>query len=365
MRATRCAPNSSAIRWPIRFRWTSIAAPRAARSGLRAEATVVALLPGSRQRRGRAPGPGFLWPPQDSWRERWPAAQFIAPMASRSAASAVRTRTEPRRRAAPRASALLDGQARLALQAADVALVASGTASLEALLCACPMVVAYRLSPVTAFMLRALRMVRLPYFSLPNLLAGEPLVPEFLQEQVSGAAAGRGGAGAAGGCGAARRCSATRFRAIHQSLRQGGAAKRGRCGAAAAGRDLDDRVCVLAGVDEAGRGPLAGPVVAAAVVLDPLRPIEGLRDSKKLTPARREELAVLIRARALDLRDRPWRRSRRSTQINILQATLLAMRRALQQLHRAARRTSSSTATRRRSLLICLKIAALRPGRRR
>lgn len=87
----------------------------------------------------------------------------------------------------------------------------------------------------------------------------------------------------------------------------------------------------LAGVDEAGRGPLAGPVVAAAVILDPLRPIEGLRDSKKLTPARREQLALLIRARALD-----FGVGRAEVEeidaINILQATLLAMRRALQQL---------------------------------
>ena len=55
----------------------------------------------------------------------------------------------------------------------------------------------------------------------------------------------------------------------------------------------------LAGVDEVGRGPLAGDVVAAAVILDPQQPIEGLRDSKKLTAARREELAQLIRSRAL------------------------------------------------------------------
>jgi ribonuclease HII len=54
-----------------------------------------------------------------------------------------------------------------------------------------------------------------------------------------------------------------------------------------------------AGVDEAGRGPLCGPVFAAAVILDPARPIDGLRDSKQLAPARRAELAQLIRARAL------------------------------------------------------------------
>ncbi len=87
----------------------------------------------------------------------------------------------------------------------------------------------------------------------------------------------------------------------------------------------------LAGVDEAGRGPLAGPVVAAVVVLDPRRPIRGLRDSKQLTPERREQLALLIRARALD-----YAIGRAEVEeidaINILQATLLAMRRALQQL---------------------------------
>ena len=88
---------------------------------------------------------------------------------------------------------------------------------------------------------------------------------------------------------------------------------------------------LLAGVDEAGRGPLAGPVVAAAVVLTPLRPIRGLRDSKKLAPARREELAVLIRARALDFAI-GVAAVEEIDEINILQATLLAMRRALQLL---------------------------------
>lgn len=88
---------------------------------------------------------------------------------------------------------------------------------------------------------------------------------------------------------------------------------------------------LLAGVDEAGRGPLAGPVVAAAVLLDPQRPIAGLRDSKKLLAARREELAVLIRERALDYAV-GVAQVEEIDAINILQATLLAMRRALQQL---------------------------------
>ncbi len=83
----------------------------------------------------------------------------------------------------------------------------------------------------------------------------------------------------------------------------------------------------LAGIDEAGRGPLAGPVYAAAVILDPDRPVAGLDDSKKLSAERREELALLIRERAL-----AWCVASSSVQeidsLNILQATMLAMRRA-------------------------------------
>ena len=90
----------------------------------------------------------------------------------------------------------------------------------------------------------------------------------------------------------------------------------------------DDLVC---GVDEAGRGPLAGPVFAAAVILDPGRPIDGLRDSKKLSAARRDALALLIRRDAL-----AWSIAQCSEQeidsLNILQATMLAMRRAIDAL---------------------------------
>ena len=92
------------------------------------------------------------------------------------------------------------------------------------------------------------------------------------------------------------------------------------------------RVC---GVDEAGRGPLAGPVVAAAVILDARRPIAGLRDSKQLSPARRDNLAVLIRERALG-----WSIAAASVEeidrLNVLQASLLAMKRAIEALDPAA-----------------------------
>jgi ribonuclease HII len=90
----------------------------------------------------------------------------------------------------------------------------------------------------------------------------------------------------------------------------------------------DSEVVLIAGVDEAGRGPLFGPVYAAAVILDPHRPIDGLRDSKLLAPERRTELAVLIRARALAWQV-AWADVEEIDTLNILGATLLAMRRAV------------------------------------
>ena len=97
------------------------------------------------------------------------------------------------------------------------------------------------------------------------------------------------------------------------------------------GVDVPAQGLDIAGVDEVGRGPLAGPVVAAAVVLDPKRPIDGLRDSKELSASRREELAALIRehaaACALGRAD-----VAEIDRINILRASLVAMRRAVDAL---------------------------------
>lgn len=84
----------------------------------------------------------------------------------------------------------------------------------------------------------------------------------------------------------------------------------------------------VAGVDEAGRGPLAGPVVAAAVILHPENPVEGLRDSKKLSAARRETLGAEIRRRALSW-SVAWSDPAEIDALNILAATMLAMRRAI------------------------------------
>lgn len=94
-------------------------------------------------------------------------------------------------------------------------------------------------------------------------------------------------------------------------------------------------VTLIAGVDEVGRGPLAGAVIAAAVILDPENPIEGLTDSKKLTEKKREQLFDVIQERAL-----AWAIGRAEVEeiddINILHASLLAMRRAVEQLQPAA-----------------------------
>ncbi len=92
-----------------------------------------------------------------------------------------------------------------------------------------------------------------------------------------------------------------------------------------------DRIALICGVDEAGRGPLCGAVVAAAVILDPARSIEGLADSKKLSERARDRLAPLIRERAL-----AWAVAEASVEeidrLNILHATMLAMKRAVEAL---------------------------------
>ena len=95
---------------------------------------------------------------------------------------------------------------------------------------------------------------------------------------------------------------------------------------------------LVAGVDEAGRGPLAGPVVAAAVILDELQPIKGLEDSKKLTALRREALFDEIRAKALCC-SIALATVEEIDQLNILQATMLAMKRAVEGLRLKPQKT--------------------------
>lgn len=100
---------------------------------------------------------------------------------------------------------------------------------------------------------------------------------------------------------------------------------------------MPDAIPLICGVDEAGRGPLAGPVYAAAVILDPARPIPGLRDSKKIPGPGRVRLAGEIRAQALAW-SVAWASEEEIDRLNILHATLLAMRRAVLGLYPAARK---------------------------
>ena len=157
-------------------------APARAELGLPADARVLALLPGSRRGEVEHLADSFA-AAAELLAARYPGLVCIAPMVT----PALRKLFAERCAAlAPRAAVrMLDGNARVALAAADVALVASGTATLETALCKRPMVVAYRLGNITAFLLRSLGLVKVRHFSQPNLLAGSELVPEFFQEQAS------------------------------------------------------------------------------------------------------------------------------------------------------------------------------------
>jgi len=148
---------------------------------------VVALLPGSRM--GEVERLGSHFAAAAAWiAERKPDVRFLVPTAS----ARVRAVFERQIAALPKSVSItvLNGQSQDVLAAADAVIVASGTATLETLLTGRPMVVAYRFSAMTTFLLRTLGLVKVPYFSQPNLLVGRPLVPELFQEQVSGAALG-------------------------------------------------------------------------------------------------------------------------------------------------------------------------------
>jgi len=149
------------------------------------DAKVIAILPGSRVSEVARLGEDFAGAAAWIAAQR-PAVEFIAPMATR----AVREVFERQAAAALPRIRLTDGRAREALAACNVALVASGTATLETLLSQRPMVVAYRLSAATVFVARRLALVKSPYMALPNLLAGRPLVPEFFQDEVTAQALG-------------------------------------------------------------------------------------------------------------------------------------------------------------------------------
>lgn len=138
--------------------------------------TIIAILPGSRSNEIEYLGELFirtaLW-----CQQQLPNLSFIAPMINavrREQFSAIQQNIAPQLKIR-----FIEGQAQQVMAAADTVLLASGTATLEAMLVKCPMVVAYRMSPLTYFI--AKRLIRTPYIALPNLLANKMLVPEYIQ----------------------------------------------------------------------------------------------------------------------------------------------------------------------------------------
>lgn len=149
--------------------------------GLPVQGSIVAVLPGSRRGEVAKLGPPFA--ATIAWlAAQRPGLAFIAPMAN----AAVRENFEQALAVhAPGVEVrLVDGRAHEALAASDAVLVASGTATLETALIKRPMVVAYRVAPLTSWLLREMKLVKTEFFAHPNLLAGRALVPEYFQEQV-------------------------------------------------------------------------------------------------------------------------------------------------------------------------------------
>ncbi|HYL01287.1 MAG TPA: lipid-A-disaccharide synthase [Steroidobacteraceae bacterium] len=205
--------------------------------GIAPDARLIALLPGSRLAEvGRLAAP---FAAAAGWiHARRPEYQFIAPLAS----AAVRECFERQMAQAPEKALIraVDGQAQAVLAAADAAIVASGTATLETLLCGRPMVVGYKGSWLTFLLVRTLGLVKVPYFSQPNLLAGRRLVPEFLQGQVTAAALG---SALLAELDDPAHLAALReeFARIHRALRCGGAGRAADAVLACAGRAGEGR----------------------------------------------------------------------------------------------------------------------------
>ncbi len=162
------------------------AASRAA-LGLAAADECVAVLPGSRGAEIAQLMPRFV-AAADWLLSRRRALRFVVPVAKPALRAPIQAAIAAG--AQPGAWSLHDGRARDVVSAADVVLVASGTATLECLLLGRPMVVAYRVSPLTEFLLRKVGLLKVDSVSLPNLLIGEPLVPELLQDDAEPAVLG-------------------------------------------------------------------------------------------------------------------------------------------------------------------------------
>ncbi|MEA3278692.1 MAG: lipid-A-disaccharide synthase [Pseudomonadota bacterium] len=148
--------------------------------GLPPAGPVIALLPGSRVSEVNELAPAFLQAAR--WcHERRPELRFAVPLVSETLRGIF---SEALRREAPDLPVtLVDGRSREVIAASDCVLTASGTATLETLLLKRPMVVAYRMNPLTYRLVKGLRLVKVPYIAMANLLAGRELAPEFIQER--------------------------------------------------------------------------------------------------------------------------------------------------------------------------------------
>lgn len=150
--------------------------------GLPVTGSLVAVLPGSRVSEVSRLGPVFA-ATAARVAAQLPGVGFVAPMASAGLRGLFQAQLQAG--SVPVPVHLVDGQSHAAMAAADVVLLASGTATLEAMLLRRPMVVAYRMAPLTYAVLRGLGLVQVEHIALPNLLAGSRLVPEFLQAQAN------------------------------------------------------------------------------------------------------------------------------------------------------------------------------------
>jgi lipid-A-disaccharide synthase len=217
--------------WPVRVEFVGHPlaeriAPESGRAaarmalGIGADATVVAVLPGSRYGEVARLGRDFAAATLALRQRVTRPIEFIAPMVCASVESSFMAQVQ----ATGADIRLVRGEADAVLAAADAALVASGTATLQAMLHGIPMVVAYRLAPLTAFIARDLGLVKLRHFSLPNLLAGEELVPEFFQGAVQPEPLAAALQAALEDKGYRARLR-ERFVLLHRDLRQGGAAR--------------------------------------------------------------------------------------------------------------------------------------------
>jgi len=161
-------------------------APARAQLGLAADATVLAVLPGSRHGEISRLGEPFLGAAAQLMASH-PQLQVVIPAANAACRAQLQPMLDAAALPAGRAR-LLDGQARRCIEAADVVMLASGTATLETMLVKRPMVVGYKVAPLTARIVRALGLLKVKRFALPNVLADKDLAPELMQEDCTPAA---------------------------------------------------------------------------------------------------------------------------------------------------------------------------------